>query len=84
METNHHCEHETEIIVLKEHVNNVEMKVNDFEDKLDKILEILKGNGKKGLVTEIEVLKGSTQRLWWFVSVICIAVVGLIIRKYLG
>jgi hypothetical protein len=84
METNHRCNYETDIALLKDHSNVMDVAIQNLDNKLNKILEVLRGNGKRGLVTEVEVLKGSLQRLWWFVSVICVATVGLIIKKYLG
>jgi len=81
---NHNCIKETEIALIKEHVKSVECKVNSFDEKLDRILDVLKGNGKRGLVTEVELLRASLTRLWWFVSVVCCTVVGLILKKYLG
>ena len=41
------------------------------------ILEAVKGNGKAGLATDMEVLKSSLRRVWWWLSSISLALLAI-------
>lgn len=66
----HDCKHESQIAVISD-------KVEKIEKTADKILKILNGNGKDGLVTTVALNKSSIRRLWWFFGVISMGLFGI-------
>ncbi len=66
----HECKHEGQIAVISD-------KVEKIEETSDKILKILNGNGKDGLVTNVALNKSAIRRLWWFVGVISTGIFGV-------
>ena len=70
--TDHECNHEADLAKLSYVCSQV---IPDMQSTLNKILEKLVGNGKNGLVTDIELLKQkhdnmpSTRALVFYASI---------------
>ena len=73
----HSCEHDATIAVMKD-------KVETTDETVQKIYDILTGNGEDGLVTKTALNSQSLKRLWWFVGVLTVVVLGAVARSFVA
>lgn len=67
----HQCLHETDLAIIKERLPRI-------EEKIDKITDLLKGNGGEGLITKIALFKQSLNKAWWWLGGISLGLLGLV------
>lgn len=65
----HECLHEVDFALMAK-----EMKENTDDTK--EILKLLKGDNSKGLVTKVALHGASLKRVWWWVGLISVAIIG--------
>jgi hypothetical protein len=91
------CRYEADIAVLKEIVPRIEGKIDKVEgilsDKIQNNLEqvqksmgelnrAIKGaNSDPGLSGIVGVLKSSVKRLWWFVGMLVLIILGSVVKQ---
>ncbi len=73
----HDCVQEAKIAVLQEQGRNMGDDIKAMRSDIKAILDEVKGNGKPGLRTEVELLKQAQAKIWWAVSGVGGAVLGI-------
>jgi len=58
-------------------VRRLKDDVKDIKKDLRDIYNLLKGNGKPGVVVEIALLKQSDSRKWWWLGILSVAIFGM-------
>ena len=66
----HKCEHEVDIALMGQEIKILLGQTKDIH-------EILVGNGKPGIKTDVEVTKSSVKRIWYFIGTFFTGFVGL-------
>jgi len=64
----HDCQHETDIALMKQAVENIEKAVEKNNDITIEIHKLLSGNGGIGLKTKIALLEQGQKKMWLLIS----------------
>ena len=73
----HDCLKESEWGRLEGTLNNIVQCQLRIENRQTSIMKELFGNGKAGLHTEMAIATASIARVWWWLSAISIAILGV-------
>ena len=73
--------YQTEII---EQLVRIETNQETAAATLKKLYEAIWGNGRDGLLREYDRTKGIVQTMCWALGVIYIAVVGMVLKRWIG
>ena len=71
---NNEIERRVELVEMHADINLIKTELENCNESTEKILTILQGNGKEGLVTGFALLKQSMGRVWWFIGGIAMAI----------
>ncbi len=62
---------------LSESVALLNQKADTTNVDVKKVLTLLQGNGGKGLVTDIELVKDKIHRVWWWLSAVSLGILSI-------
>lgn len=77
-----HAKLSRDVALLKQDIDHIKEGQSTNNEMTLKILDAVKGNGRKGLCTEVELQKSSLKKAWWWLGGVSLAIICMLGRLF--